>query len=124
MNKLTWPEAYDLIIQAYFKDEIKPYEPRFCFCGTLCNNNGAWSKDTCRLSRRNDFGNYSGDEYTKMEEALFDHVERSRLPSADYETRLFNGMSAALDVLKEIHRSRGENVDEIPTPFTKRLLPV
>lgn len=38
-----------------------------------------------------------------------------------YEAALFAGMSAALDVLKQIHIERGEVIDEVPV-FTKRQL--
>lgn len=39
----------------------------------------------------------------------------------DYENKLFNGMVAALEVLKQIHIEHGEVIDEEPV-FTKRIL--
>lgn len=138
MNKLTYHEAYNKIIEAYFKDEIKPYSGKFCFCGTLAGFN---EYGGCE-------GNYRGwptkvyndQELQMMENALLitifngvggnlskfnpfegdnsdDRIKTITHPN--YEDALFNGMCKALEVLKEIHRSRGENVDDVPV-FTKR----
>lgn len=118
MEKLTYKQAYDKIIEAYFKDEIKPYDPKFCFCGTL--NKGCddyWKTYDIKL----DGIYYYGAELQKLEEALFSKLPRY-CPDRG-EEKLFAGMCAALDVLKEIHRERGENVDELPT-LTKRQLAV
>lgn len=118
---MTYNEAYNKIIDAYFKDEIKPQNPNFCFCGSLCG------------SDRWNFGDklYTLNQYEKMERALILELINSPnhkvdnvwqfIPSKKYEDALFKGMSAALDVLKEIHRSRGENVDE-GIVFKKREL--
>ena len=125
---MNYQQAYDKIIQAYFKDEILPLDAQFCFCGTLCDNSNRWNKDSFG-KRHNDFGNYKGPEYVKMERALLDPIKETSFgyrsfehSPEEYEAALFAGMSAALDVLKEIHRSRGEDVDNIQTPFVKRQL--
>lgn len=133
MDKLTYRQAYDKIIEAYFKDEIKPLMPNFCFCGTLNKND---SRYWIGFKRKEDGFYYSGIELQKMEVELLvamgkflninlysintrsEDIERHPL----YEAALFAGMSAALDVLREIHRSRGEDVDGEFTPFTKREL--
>lgn len=63
-----------------------------------------------------------------MEDALFAGIidvngDEGFVPSSmNYEEGLFEGMVKALEVLKEIHRSRGENVDEEIQAFTKRNL--
>lgn len=122
---MTYKDAYDKIIQAYFKDEIKPMNKHFCFCGTL---GVEWWTGS---------GDYRIAEYQRMEFALLSEMgvvgifragpsvcqfistgDPSKHPK--YEDTLFNGMCAALEVLKEIHRSRGENVDEVK--LTKRVL--
>lgn len=126
MNTLTYPEAYNKIIEAYFKDEIQPLDAHFCFCGTLCNNSSGWFGLPRALHYP--LAGYSGDDFVKMERALLDTMSDNpdeRFPytyEKNYEELLFKGMSAALDVLKEIHRSRGENVDEGIPAFTKRKL--
>lgn len=121
MDKLTYRQAYDKIIEAYFKDEIEPFDSEFCFCGTLAPdfdwkyNKGGYP--------------YTNDEYVNMESTLLKVIckttigfMKARQFDSNYENALFAGMSAALDVLKEIHRSRGEDVDGEFTPFTKREL--
>lgn len=127
---MTYKQAYDKIIEAYFKDEIRPNEYDFCFCGTLAGNRH-WTDEGDP--------NYSGAEYSKMELALFSSFPETKItyitgpcfedqyayhPETtilDYEDKLFAGMSAALDVLKQIHIDRGEIIDE-PIPFTQRQL--
>jgi hypothetical protein len=136
MERLTYREAYDKIIEAYFKDEIKPTKARFCFCGTLNNNKGNWCTSIDEpLSEL-----YLPYEFAQMETALLTPLipfgaskdEFRDTPGSwgcfglyeghpGYEDALFSGMCAALEVLKQIHRERGENVDEVPL-FTKRNL--
>jgi len=128
---MTYPEAENKIIQAYFRDEIKPMNPSFCFCGTL-NGSDSW----CIARRGFDWpDNYTRAEYAKMEAALLNELRPfgvrnfSRIPGGwtgdideniGYEDALFIGMSKALEVLKQIHIDRGENID--PVPFKKREL--
>lgn len=125
---MTYNEAYNKIIEAYFKDEIRPMSTQFCFCGTLAVN-----------VKEDNFGHeywdderYSRKEYSKMEEALMIGLEAQYVDGgwliysvdktdANYEEKLFKGMSMALDVLKQIHIERGEVIDEVPE-FTKRNL--
>jgi hypothetical protein len=125
--KYTYKQAFDLITEAYIKDEIRPYECSFCFCGTLANNTSEWVG--CNL-----VNGYSGSDFREMESALLDFIGYSfkdetwvginKLENHPrWEDVLFNGMCAALEVLKEIHRERGEDVDGVPE-FTKRQLTV
>lgn len=133
----TYKEQYDKIVEAYFKGEIKPYNAHFCFCGTLCDNTNKWF-GLCELDHH-DFAGYKGDDFVKMERALLrtisNHLklndfdmwgdEEGALCSPDehpqYETALFNGMTAALEVLRQIHAERGD-VTAIETPLVKRKL--
>lgn len=136
--QLTYQQAYDKIIEAYFKDEIQPYSGTFCFCGTLCDNDSDWWG--MAILQNLPYNNYRGHELYSMEDALLvtimnltqkgedkyyslmDGARTAIVTHPNYENALFAGMSAALDVLKEIHRSRGEDVDNISKPFTKRQL--
>jgi len=144
----TYKENYNKIIEAYFKDEIKPYDQEFCFCGTLCNNNKDWwAKVHCEVHCNNiGFDDYSCRELYEMEKALLlplaelSEAELSNnIDDADYllingevrkyvikheyyEDALFEGMCAALEVLRQIHESRGENIDDEIPAFTKRKL--
>ena len=119
MKKTTYAQAYNLIIDAYFKDEINPGNPFFCFCGTLCDNTHAWYGSRMSGYHYGSHG-YTGDDFVRMEKALCSN-QRNKGNDPHYEDSLFNGMCAALEVLKEIHRSRGEDVDSVPE-FTKRQL--
>lgn len=120
---MNYQTAYNKIIDAYFKDEIKPFEAKFCFCGTLCDNSSKWFRSYVNMSgvrRHKDFGDYSGNDYYRMEQVLLNNVSCTQ-GTPRYEASLFAGMSAALDVLKQIHIERGEAIDEVPV-FVKREL--
>lgn len=137
MTTLTYKQAYYKIIDAYFKNEIQPLNANFCFCGTLSPTE-FWYRPEFSVLKPKEYP-YSLNEYGQMEKALFsffplkwsrpgrlthinpDLQNSNILQLKDYEDRLFNGMCAALEVLKDIHRKRGENVDG-ETTFTKRQL--
>lgn len=114
---MTFKEAYDKIIEAYFKDEIKPFEAEFCVCGTLHGSScWQWAEDSP----------YSNLQYIKMEHALFRGIKEidgrnwSAAEFVNSELAIFTGMSMAIDVLREIHESRGEVIE--PFEFKKREL--
>lgn len=134
----TYKEQYDKIVEAYFKGEIEPYNPMFCFCGNLCDNTDKWFS-WFLPSKHNSSHGYAGVEFVKMEAALLDTI-KNELSLSDfnewfdeegnnfepyqhpnYETALFNGMVAALEVLRQIHAERGD-VTAIETPLVKRKL--
>ena len=130
MNTLTYKQAFDLITEAYIKGEIKPFDPKFCFCGTLCGNRTTWAS----VGFRKQHHNYSLKQYGQMERALFSPFpEITWLSNGDldysvrvedlpyFEEKLFKGMTAALEVLRQIHIERGEVIDETPV-FAKRQL--
>lgn len=127
MEKLTYRQAYDKIIEAYFKDQIQPYNSSFCFCGTLCDNSSEWRnpeyEGIFKNVRHLDYMFYTGSQYYEMEKALLLPLFPVKIKCGkEYEDVLFSGMSAALDVLRQIHIERGENVDEDIPAFTKREL--
>lgn len=118
----TFKEQFDKITEAYIKGEIKPYDASFCFCGTLCNNTRMWQ--ISRNLAHNDWGGYVGNDFIRMENALLITIE-NEFPQAHWldipEDVLFEGMCAALEVLKEIHREKGENIEQ-QFEFKKREL--
>lgn len=125
MNKLTYKEAYDKIIEAYFKDEIQPLSSIFCFCGNLCNKNPDWA-----YSKYDKFFGYSYEDFRSMEKALFNGMDTSfpdwhlysiNKQSKEYEDSLFAGIVTALETLKKIHIGRGEIINE-PITAKKRQL--
>jgi|SRR6185369_7059233 len=119
---MDYKTVYDKIIQTYYRDEIKPMDPEFCFCGTIADGAGWYVGDV----------NYSLNEYEQMEHALFVGIkeidgrywsvrdELENYPNMT-ESGIFNGMVKALEVLRGIHISRGEKIDEEVT-FKKREL--
>lgn len=137
LKYMTYNEAYLKIIDAYFRDEIKPLDAKFCFCGTLSPTKAGWRDGFYQFSRGekvpeferhtyNHYQPYTLSEYKRMEWALIDGKNTYRCHKypnldCDSEAALFAGMSAALDVLKQIHIERGEVIDEVPV-FTKRQL--
>lgn len=130
MNKLTYIEARDKIWNAYFRDEIKPADAQFCFCGTLCNNSVDWFN--LPLEEHRDLMGYTGKNFVKMEVALFEGVydkmedgsyqSNNEEGTKKFEEKLFSGMLAALEVLKQIHRDRGDYIPEDEPLLTKRIL--
>lgn len=141
---MTYKQAYDKIIDAYFKDEIQPYNAGLCFCGTLAGCDSEWQG----LYGEETIMGYLGHEYLKMERALLENIKTGTVGGSvygdniyiagyseiindvrkivqthtNYESSLFKGMSAALDVLKQIHIERGEIIDEPIETFKKREL--
>lgn len=124
---MTYNEAYDKIIQAYFRDEIKPFNANFCFCGTL-SPNSRWHFRHNLLDQYP----YTLPQYGRMERALFSQISKVEhlgigeiVDNVPYtEDELFLGMTAALEVLKQIHRERGEDVDSLPALTKRNLQPI
>lgn len=115
---MTYKQAFDKITEAYIKGEIKPLNSKFCFCGNLCNNDSGWRQDEGEVRKRKGY-QYSREEFERMEWPLLGvyYDERSNTNIEEY---LFRAMCKSLDILKQIHKERGEDVDE--EIFTKREL--
>lgn len=135
MNNPNYKTQFDKITVDYISGNIKPYDSNFCFCGTLNHHCGGW--------QFGDGDNYSEEQFYKMEEVLLKTIAeetvglkyvkgnyyavgknnpRDRIQDhQNFENALFNGMCAALNVLKQIHIERGEVIDEVPV-FKKREL--
>jgi hypothetical protein len=135
----SYREQFNKITEAYIRGEIKPYNAEFCFCGTIA---GSCKWQLCS----NGYNGYSLVNYCRMEDALLIVIKNRMIEffpgmtkyadctgDADmlryeieshpqYEEALFNGMCAALEVLKQIHIERGEVIDEDIPVFTKREL--
>lgn len=146
MNNLpSYQTQFNKITEAYIKGEILPLNPSFCFCGTLAGGRG-WQVESYHKGEKDLIScvtynfDYTYEEFGEMEKALFSFFNESKdvkwvepgiveahenymlvktgeLP--DYEEKLFNGMVAALEKLKEIHIRHGEVIDETPI-FQKR----
>jgi hypothetical protein len=121
-NLPSYQTQFNKITEAYIRGEIKPLDAHFCFCGTLCDNIQQWYQPY------RDFKGYTAKEFKRMEDALFVQIRKTTGESVTctpksplYEDGLFNGMVAALNVLRQIHIEHGEIIDQSPV-FQKREL--
>jgi hypothetical protein len=136
MKNPTYEQQFDKITRAYIANELNPYEVCGCFVGILLNGNDDWicGRD---LSHGVITCNRSGVEYATMciqdeangfytlQEVL--DLEKNfmalltNVHSRHYEDCLFIAMESTLEMLKQIHISKGEVIDEVPV-FEKRKL--
>lgn len=126
MIQPTYEQQWQKITEAYMRNEIQPYHPNFCFCGTLCDNSNDWFQESGEYHR--DFGIYKGKDFVKMEVALLsktdENVDRGGIcisEKADYEQAIFEGMVDALEELRKIHEAKGDPTAK-PIALQKRIL--
>jgi hypothetical protein len=141
MKTPTFREQYDKIVGAYLRDELQPLESCACFVGNLLNNTPGWGtfswfphlpvfppliriKDNIR-SQSN--GLYSLEDIQTLEKCFlgrrFDDDEPLHAPSEfnqPYEDRLYRAMERTLLLLRQIHESKGEVIEDYC--FKKREL--
>ena len=145
--KLTYREAYDRIVNAYMKDELKPFSNCACFIGNLLGS-GQWSACRAPAGRSmtrsrldalvliNSFGycyenicsmedNFLNEIFSITRGECFKNPRRTRIKYSErygeaFENGVFAAMSSTLDMLKKIHEENGEIVDA--PVFKKREL--
>lgn len=140
MKTPTYEQQWQKITEAYLKDKIRPYDHNFCFCGTLCNG-GAWARYLFERQVHNSYSIYEAADFIRMETALLrvlhNDIETPRLlydmwmgqdgnyhPTIEhpkYEQAVYDGMVAALEVLRQIHEAKGDPTAKSIT-LTKRQL--
>lgn len=141
MKTPTFIEQYDKIVTAYLKNELDPFLCKACFVGNLLNNMEEWLEcrvlDQMTKPRRTfdfyfDMGkrcidNQSNGLYTPNEiielERNFLTVLLTNLPVNNgycknywnkvynQEDRLYAAMESTLIMLREVHESKGEIVE-------------
>lgn len=126
MNKPTFKEQSEKIIQAYLKCEIYPLNPCACFVGNLLNNKKEWiegrSASNCGMVNSNKIQQFvaiacinqeSNNLYT-LQEIL--ELEKNFMVGCSiggsYENAIFNAMISTLEMLKQIHISKGEVIED------------
>lgn len=132
---LTYKQQFDKLTEAYIKDQVQPYSGCACFIGNLLDKDSEWMN--CRLGYGfakedyntvvgfADLGEWKG--YTSIEivemEKLFLGIMYKEYwrGKRDWENVLFEAFEKTLDLLKEIHISKGEVIEETPN-FSKRNL--
>lgn len=140
MKTPTFQEQYNKIVDAYYKNELKPYIGCACFVGNLLNNKDKWgmardfvNEDTdtdliifrettnpyrfigiqCIKEESNDL--YSIEDICQLEQNFL-----RKYSDSDPENSLFNAMETTLELLKQIHESKGEIIKKYN--FIKREL--
>lgn len=125
MNTPTFKEQFDKITTAYFNNELQPIWSECCFIGNLLNGNRDWCYlkplwgDTyhqkaldCLKNEANNF--YTAKEILAMEGTFMKGTKE------DDEESLFAAMDRTLDMLRKIHESKGEIIEDFE--FKKRQL--
>jgi hypothetical protein len=127
----SYKEQFDKLTRAYINDEVEPYISCSCFVGNLLNNKSVWdfgrrvignieTDASClRVAQncidRESSGLYSVKEIVDLEARFMLCVDNHN------EEGLFNAFSKTLDLLKQIHLSKGEIIDEVPE-FKRRVM--
>jgi len=125
--KLTYRQAYDRIVDAYFKDEIRICDSCKCFVGNLLGGTYVWNGCRTIESRLTTIHENTKSGMLLLNEYGYTPLQITQLEGVfmefntwDDEEDIFRGMCAALDMLKKIHEESGETVE--PIPFKKREL--
>lgn len=139
MNTPTYKEQFDKLTRAYINNEVKPFDHCACFIGNLLNGKDEWFHCKMMLGRINpekeeyDIGKQVIDEesnglYTPEEIIDLEYTFMCEYQDGDghrcdsvSEERLFTAFENGLEHLKQIHISKGENIEE-QFEFKKREL--
>jgi len=144
MNKKpTYQEQFNKLTEAYISNKVDPYYGCGCFVGNLLNGKGNWElgREMLIWHRSKEYGYQISPKglhhtllvlqeecdslYTPREifelEKKFLRCYNSLKDQDGEEEALFKAFETTLDLLKEIHISKGEIIDTIPV-FTKRQL--
>ena len=144
MNTPTYKQQFDKLTEAYIMGNVDPWECKACFVGNLLGGDqwedirsGAMAK-TVQTGTPNkvssnykahlaiDFikersnGLYTPEEIISLEATFLHSYGFDRGGSVD-ENALFISFEKTLNLLKQIHISKGEIIDDAPV-FQKRTL--
>ena len=149
MNTPTYKEQFDKLTRAYIENRVDPFNDCACFVGNLLNGNEYWgcertwkisgdildSLDSTYMSgtevinkvlEKESNSYYLPDEIIILERTFLKAFSRhgGKRKGKDGwkgEDALFAAFEITLDLLKQIHQSKGEIIDETPV-FQKRQL--
>lgn len=143
---ITFKQQFDKLTEAYIKNEVDPYEPCGCFVGNLLNKRTEWMdgrgsvwtyenyfdeleikqkgtrdyKTALNVIQAQAEGFYTVKEIFQLEGTFMStYVKLCKCDDID-EDALFVAFEKTLELLKQIHESKGEQVDEYV--FQKREL--
>lgn len=140
----TYKEQFDKLTRAYINDEVNPYSECACFVGNLLDGSREWAKfrrGDCYKGKGEVFiASFPIDGYTTHEivalencfmEYIWENIKDKHEKFTDCspvynelqnkEDVLFEAFEKTLALLKEIHISKGENIEE-EFEFKKREL--
>lgn len=145
---ITFREQFDKLVKAYMNDEVDPFHLCRCFVGNLlngrmdwgyirqrgkyleCESNPQWKKriiehvaEGCKCVEEESKGTYSAKEIEELENNFmgffnWSHAYYRSLTDEKKESVLFEAFSDTLQMLKELHESKGEVVEDYV--FNKR----
>jgi hypothetical protein len=130
----SYKEQFDKLTRAYIANEVLPLNACACFVGNLLNGLGSWVHarsynglgvldndshfkpiaDMCIKEQSN--GLYTAQEIINLEKVFL----QSWRPLQN-EDSMFDAFCVTLDLLKQIHLSKGEIIDEVPE-FKRRVM--
>lgn len=134
---ISYNEQWNKLTTAYINNEVQPYIACACFIGNLLNNTSTWMDGrlgfdfknnkvdgiqelphVIRSIKRESKGTYTQKEIYQLEllflKTISDETKRECCDADNYEDALFKAFELTLDLLKEIHLSKGEIVEEVP----------
>lgn len=137
----SYKTQFDKLTRAYIANDVKPYDACACFIGNLLNNSNNWCfrdgswderfsvnesfrsiiEQTLRLQAG---GLYTPEEIFSMEALFLKTFSNRKHEDFNYqesEQSLFDAFCVTLDLLKQIHESKGEVITET-LAFNKREL--
>lgn len=146
MNTPSYKEQWDKLTKAYINDEVNPYDECACFVGNLLNGSSNWAAcrmgDAYRGASKVYFDATFNDYYTSYDIVALENTFMGIIwgyvrPHYVIETGcayaynhleekeeiLFKAFEKTLELLKQIHISKGENVEE-EFEFKKRQLAI
>lgn len=144
----TFKQQFDKLTEAYIKGEVDPFKDCACFVGNLLNGDGYWGlsrnldfdgSSYCILPKtyegwvhkfglmtikKQSEGLYNQQDIIQLELLFLNtYVKNGGTGESDInEDALFKAFEVTLDLLKKIHISKGEQVEDCI--FQKRIVSV
>lgn len=142
---MNYKQQFDKLTEAYANNKVSPYDSCACFVGNMLNGNDKWISSregntligfimknleyVNKAIEEEAEGYYTAKEIFDIEFVFMYTIRRGVVDTVNYvhsknwEDILFEGFEAALELLKEIHISKGEDIDSQFIPkFVKREL--
>lgn len=129
----TYAQQWQKITSAYLNDTLDPYRNCACFIGNMLNGKFSWSlgrtidgdyrvvpsfnkrhiiiAEECIAKEAG--GLYTIEDICRLEDNFLQFAIAAPC-SPNYENALYEAMVSTLELLRQIHISKGEDVDALP----------